>query len=372
MNTDLLDEELRRIDRTALLERARNATPDQVAAVLAKPTIEIDDLPILLSEASDQFLDLMASRSQAISLQRFGRTIQLYVPLYLSNYCSNDCSYCGYAATNKIQRRKISVDEAVAEATVLAEQGFRNLLLVSGEDRRYVTPAFLAEVGSALKKRFPALSMETQPLESVAEYRQCIDAGIDGLTLYQETYDREIYDRIHIKGRKKDFSNRLRCMDYGGEAGMRRLGIGILLGIADMIPDAYALATHGRYLQKKHWKSVLSFSFPRMQPMGTNFSIEHPVSDKELAKLICCFRLLFNDSPIILSTRESPQLRNTLLPCGVTQMSAGSSTEPGGYSEESRAEKSGTQFDIGDERSPAEMAQTITDAGYEPVWKDWQ
>jgi len=372
VNTKQIDEVLKNIDRQSILNKAKNATCEQVATILNKSQIEVEDIPILLSDASDSFLDVMANRSQNISLQRFGRTIQLYVPLYLSNFCSNICSYCGYAANHKINRRKISVAEAVKECQILSKQGFRNLLLVSGEDRKHITPEFLAEVAHALKDNFPALSMETQPFESVAEYQTCVQAGIDGLTIYQETYDRKIYDQIHIKGRKKDFTNRLHCIDHGGKAGMRRLGIGILLGIADMIPDAYALAIHGKYLQQKHWKSVLSFSFPRMQPMGTDFEIKYPVSDKQLAKLICVFRLIFNDSPIVLSTRESSDLRNTLLPCGVTQMSAGSSTEPGGYSEDSKAEKSGAQFDIGDQRSPSEMAKVITDAGYEPVWKDWQ
>lgn len=307
-------------------------------------------------------------RAGVLTRQRFGRTIQLYAPLYLSNECVDTCLYCGFAQTNKIQRKTLTMKEVLQEADFLMAKGFRHLLLVAGEHPKAVSITYLCEVVRALRPQLSSLSIEVAPFEE-NDYREMITAGLDGVVLYQETYQREIYEQVHVGGPKKDFDRRLRLMEEACRAGVRKAGIGILLGLAPWREDVAALIAHARHLQKHFWQTEFAISLPRLKPCASGFLAQHPVSDAELAEIIATIRCALPDVAINLSTREPVALRQRLMEIGVTHMSAGSRTEPGGYL---HPEETGKQFELEDHRSPSQVAASIQLAGMTPVWKDWE
>lgn len=301
------------------------------------------------------------------TVQRFGKTIQLYAPLYLSNECIDTCLYCGFSRPNRIERKTLSVDEVLREADYLIQQGFQHLLLVSGEHPKKVSIAYLSEIAKKLRPKIASLSIEVAPfLEK--EYRALIQAGVDGVVIYQETYNQDIYRQVHLGGPKKDFQQRLKAIEEACHAGLRLAGIGVLLGLAPWREEIPKLISHAKYLMKHYWQTQFTISLPRLKPCASGFRTTHPVSDQELEEIICWIRSALPETGIVLSTREKPALRDRLLKLGITQMSAGSRTEPGGYLQ---PEASGKQFELEDHRSPAEVAAAISKAGYEPVWKDW-
>lgn len=353
----------------AELERAaRSATRDAVDRALTRETPDLFDFAALLSPEADFQLEEIIRRAQSITLRRFGRTIQLYAPLYLSNECVETCTYCSFARPNEIVRRTLTLSEVEDEATWLHRQGFRHVLLVSGEHPRHVSPAYVADVLRLLAPRFPGLSVEVQP-QTEEVYADWVHAGCDGLVVYQETYDREAYAQVHLAGKKKDFDWRLDTPERGARAGMRRLGIGALLGLADWRLEALHLAAHARHLMRRSWRQAVSVSLPRLRPAAFAIAPPHPVSDRDLVRVIGALRLFLPDVGITISTRESASLRDHLIPLGITHMSAGSRTEPGGYTIPHGAEE---QFSIEDTRSPAEVESAIRERGYDPVWKDWE
>jgi 2-iminoacetate synthase len=315
----------------------------------------------------DNFQQLI-EKARALTRQRFGKTIQLYAPLYLSNECIDICSYCGFSRTNKIPRKTLAVGQVVAEADYLIAQGFRHLLLVSGEHPTHVSPDYLEEIIQVLKPRLASLSIETAPFKEEV-YRRLIEAGLDGVVIYQETYDPEVYASVHLAGPKKGYDRRLESPEEAAKAGIRRLGMGILLGLADWQKDAASLIAHVRSLRKKYWQTEITVSLPRLRPCISDFAPPHPVSDREFVELIAAIRLTLPEVRIVLSTRESPSLRDFLIGIGVTEMSAGSKTEPGGYLNPEGTLK---QFEIEDCRPAADVAAMIAKKGYEPVWKDWE
>ena len=328
----------------------------------------IERLIALLSPAADHFLEQMAQVGRQLTIRRFGRTIQLYVPLYVSNYCINSCRYCGYSSSAGGDCTRLTIEEALAEADIIAGEGFRHILIVSGEDPGFVTVDYLAELAAGLRKRFSSISVEIYPLDR-EQYRRLFEAGIDGVTLYQETYDRSVYARCHPSGPKSDYDRRLETHDLAGSAGMRRMGIGVLLGLGDWRLETLALAEHADYLMKKYWRSQVSFSFPRLRPArGMQAEFGHLVGDRDMVKMMLALRLCFADAGIVLSTRESASLRDNLIRLCVTQISAGSKTSPGGYGGHIQSTR---QFEIDDERTAAEVAAMIDAAGFQPVWKDW-
>jgi len=325
-------------------------------------------LMAFISPAGENYLEEMAQAARQLTAQRFGRTIQLYAPLYLSNYCINSCVYCGYNRMSGFTRTRLTLDEATAEADIIASEGFRHILLVSGEDPDYVTVEYLIELARRLRTRFSSISIEIYPM-SQPQYRKLFEAGIDGVTLYQETYNRSIYAECHPVGPKSDYNNRLNVHDRTAEAGMRRLGLGVLLGIADWRVETIGLAEHAAYLMKKYWRSQVSFSFPRLRPaLNVSRRFEHLVNDRNIVQMMLALRLCFADAGIVLSTRESAALRDNLVKLCVTRMSAGSKTNPGGYSGRTETAE---QFVIDDKRSPGEIAEMIKSSGSEAVWKDW-
>ena len=359
---DLLATDLRHLRE--VVERAK---PADVERVLRARRRTLADFAVLLSTAAAERLEDMAGRAQATTVRRFGRTVRLFAPLYLSNECVSTCTYCGFSAGNDIARRTLSPDEVLAEARELRARGFRHLLLVSGEHARIVSKDYLVECVRLLAPDIPSISVEVQVWDAET-YRRLVDAGCEGLVVYQETYDRDTYESVHLKGKKRNYDWRLAALDRGAEAGMRRLGLGALLGLhPDWRLEAIAMAVHAHALMRRWWRCEVSASVPRLRPAAGGFEPAVPVGDRELVQLLCALRLFLPDLGLSLSTRESPALRDALLRLGVTQMSAGSHTEPGGYAEATNAEP---QFEVSDTRSPDAVADHLRAAGYDPVWID--
>lgn len=344
----------------------------------------------LLAPLSDPAFEDLARQSRARTLQNFGRTMRLFAPLYLSNECINNCRYCGFSRDNPILRVTLGLEEVIREARHLAAQGFRQILLVAGEHPKFVSGNYLADCVRALAPEFSSIAIEVGPMER-AEYEPVVAAGAEALVVYQETYDRQIYHEMHTSGPKRDFNWRLDCPERGYDAGFRRLGIGALFGLAPWREEAVALAAHVEYLLKRCWQAQISVSLPRLRPAAGGFQPAFAMSDRDLAQLVCALRLSFPQLGIVLSTRERASLRDALIPLGITMMSAGSHTEPGGYTRQGSANLHHTvrgkivapefengldriatgQFEISDERSPAEIAAQLRGRGFEPVWKDW-
>lgn len=360
-------EELSRLDWDVLGREIRERTDEDVERALGKRLCTVEDLVSLLSPAAEAHLESMAQQAHTLTQQRFGKVISLFAPVYLSNECTNPCVYCGFNVGHAVERLTLSVDEAAREADCLHGLGFRHILLVSGEAPRVVTEPYLVEVARRLRPSFSSISIEIYPL-SADSYRALAAEGVDGLVIYQETYNETAYRSFHPGGRKRDFRWRLETPERGGKAGLRRIGIGALLGLDDWRIEAYCLALHARYLLRRFWKSHITISFPRLRPAAGGFQPPRPVSDGNLVQMLTALRLFLPDVGFTLSTRESATLRDHLIPLGITSMSAGSRTEPGGYAHGTDAE---AQFQVADERSPADVAGVIRQKGYEPVWKDW-
>jgi len=344
----------------------------------------------LLESKGTSELEAMARDAERLTRQNFGRTMRLFAPLYLSNECVNVCKYCGFSRDNPILRVTLTVDQVETEARHLAAQGFRSVLLVAGEHPKLVSSDYLAQCVARLGGFIPSLSLEVGPMETV-DYVPVVQAGAEGLVVYQETYDRTAYAELHTAGPKKDFDWRLDCPERAYAAGFRRLGIGALFGLAPWQEEALHLAAHVDHLLRHCWKASVTVSLPRLRPAAGQFAPSHDFGDRAMVQTILALRLCFPQVGIVLSTREAPALRDRLVRLGVTMMSAGSHTEPGGYTgagEESLHQTTRgkavpviasegehlvatEQFAIADERSPAEVSARLRELGLEPVWKDW-
>lgn len=357
---------LNSIDHDVLHRRIYSATAADVERVLNRQHCTPDDFPVLISPAAAGCIEHMAERARRITILRFGRTVRLYAPLYISNECVNACAYCGFNARNPMERTTLRLDEVLAEAAVLHRQGFRHLLLVSGEHRRHVPVDFIGDIASTLREKFAALSIEVYPMDE-DEYAFLAQRGITGIAVYQETYDRARYARLH-HGPKADFSYRLATPERAARAGFRELGIGALLGLSDHRMDTALVAVHAAHLMKAYWQSRVSISFPRIRRAAGNFSPAETVTDRQLAQAIFALRMVLPDADLVISTRESRQFRDGMAGLAVTRMSAGSRTNPGGYA---LAENALEQFSVDDQRSAAEIAAMLECKGLEPVWKDF-
>jgi len=352
-------------------QQLEKISSNDVERALSGPTgtYSFDKLLALISPAAEHYLELMAQSAHQLTIRRFGPTIRLYAPLYLSNYCSNSCSYCGFNKENKSERTRLTIDQALEEANIIASEGFRDILLVSSEDKQFISVDYLVELAGKLRDKFASISIEIYQLSS-GEYAQLFTAGIEGVTLYQETYERQAYKYYHPSGPKSDYDYRLETPDNIAAASMREVGLGVLLGLTDWRIETLALAEHAHYLIKRYWQSHVSFSFPRLRPameVGSS-QFNYLLSDKNLVQMITALRLCFADAGLVLSTREGAQLRDRMVKLGITKLSAGSKTNPGGYSGHNKAIE---QFEIDDNRSPAQVAAMIKQQGFEPVWKDW-
>ena len=318
--------------------------------------------------AGIEYLEEMAQLAHKLTMQRFGKVIRLFAPMYLSNECTNVCDYCGFSLGNKIPRKTLSIAEILKETAALRSQGFEHVLLVTGESANKVSTDYLFKAITVLNEYFSNVSMEVQPLDQ-SDYQHLIKAGLHAVLVYQETYDRKSYAKHHIKGKKTNFNWRLETADRLGRAGINKIGLGCLYGLTeDWRTDSFFAALHLDYLEKKYWQTSFSMSFPRIRPYEGEMSPLVDLQNRDLVQLLCAFRIFNHELELSLSTRESPALREQLLPIGITTMSAGSKTNPGGYSV---SDDSLEQFSISDERSPVEVAQMLRLKGYEPVWKDW-
>lgn len=369
------------------------AFSDVFPDLLKRPTPLMRRFVRMLDETSGGPLEPLARLSQQATRRHFGRTMRLFAPLYLSNECVNNCSYCGFSRDAGILRTTLSVEQVVREARHLHALGFRNLLLVAGEHPKFVSEGYLQDCLDALKSFIPTLAIEVGPMED-DQYAEIVAHGAEGLIVYQETYHRETYQKLHTAGPKKNFDWRLDCPERAYAGGFRRIGIGALFGLADWRNEALALCAHLEYLYKHCWKAQLTVAFPRMRPYAGNYEYTPDpalfLPDKAFVRLIAVFRVLFPQVGIVVSTREPAALRDAIAPLGVTHMSAGARTEPGGYTgagaddlhltvmgrrvelgEKSGCEKATEQFQIHDTRSAAEVAAMLRGLNLDPVWKDW-
>ncbi len=339
-----------------------------VIRALNKDRLRPEDLLALLSPAAGNMLEDLARRAAQVTLRQFGRAVQLFTPLYVSDFCVNRCLYCGFNAAQAGPRRQLSLDEVRAEAEALAATDLKQVLLLTGDARHKATLEYLEGCLGVLRGYFPSLILEIYAL-TTQEYVRLIAAGAEGLTIYQETYDQDRYARLHPSGPKRDYAFRLDAPERGCAAGMRWVNVSALYGLGDWRLDAFWTAMHARWLQDRYPGTEIGLSLPRMRPHAGGWQPDEPVSDRVLTQILLAQRLYLPRAGITLSTRESPTMRENLLPLGVTRLSAGVSTSVGGHG----ATKTGTpQFEVADNRSVAEIAAMLRGRGFQPVFKDWQ
>jgi 2-iminoacetate synthase len=349
-------------ERTSIYGKNKN----DVECALETQSPDIEDFKALVSPAAEPYIEKMALKSRELTLKRFGKTIQLYVPVYLSNICENACVYCGFNCKNTIKRKVLNETEILREIEVIKSYGYEHILLVTGESKM-VGFDYLKNAIRLIKPHFSLVSIEVQPLEE-GEYKELVDMGLHTVYLYQETYHKNNYKLYHPSGKKSDFYHRLDTYERMGRAGVYKMGLGALLGLEDWRTEAFFIALHLKYLQRTYWKTKFSVSLPRLRPHQGQFNPNVNITDKELIQLLCAYRLFDEDVELSLSTRERQELRDNALPLGVTSLSAGSRTEPGGYANPSSSLK---QFETSDNRPPKEIMEMIKQKGYEAVWKDW-
>ncbi len=354
-------------DWNSIQEKIYASTTDDVKRVLQKDRHQLEDFLVLLSPAAEASLEPMAQLAQSITQRRFGKTIQLYAPLYLSNECQNICTYCGFSMDNKLKRKTLSDSELMMEAMALKAMGLQHVLLVSGEANKIVGVDYFQNAIRLLKPHFSQISIEVQPLEQ-DEYELMQQAGVHTVLVYQETYHQEVYKAYHPKGKKSNFDYRLDTPDRIGKAGIHKIGLGVLLGLEDWRTDSFFNASHINYLQKQYWRTKYSVSFPRLRPAEGIIEPNFVMEDRHLLQLICAYRIWNPDLEISISTRESEHFRNHIIPLGVTTMSAASKTNPGGYVVDPQSLE---QFEISDERSMETIIDLIRSSGYDPIMKDW-
>ncbi|MBW3698600.1 2-iminoacetate synthase ThiH [Vibrio sp. T187] len=342
-------------------------TSVDVERALAKSKRDLEDFKALISPAAEPYLEQMAQQSLALTRQRFGNTISLYIPLYLSNLCANACTYCGFSMENRIKRRTLNESEIEAEIAAIKKMKFDSVLLVTGEHETKVGMKYFRQALPVIKKQFNYLAMEVQPLDQ-QDYAELKTLGLDAVMVYQETYHPSTYAEHHLRGNKTDFEYRLETPDRLAKAGIDKIGIGALIGLEEWRTDCFYVAAHLDYLERKYWQTRYSISFPRLRPCEGGLQPKSIMSDKQLVQLICAYRLLNPEVELSLSTRESATFRDNVLPLGVTSMSAASKTQPGGYALE---EQELEQFEISDERSASLVEAMIRQRGFDPVWKDW-
>lgn len=355
------------LDRLAAWS-ASGATEADVDRALRAPHPDLTDVAAMLSPVALAQLERLAMASSALTVRRFGRTMHLFAPLYLSNECVSECTYCGFRVGNRdIVRRTLDPGEVAAEARYLAHLGFRHVLLVAGEHPKHVSPGYIGECIEAAAAQLPHVSIEVQAFDEDT-YRGFVQRGCDGVVLYQETYDRRVYPEVHRKGNKRFYDWRLGAPERAARAGVRRIGIGALLGLnPDWRWEVLALAAHASYLRRATWRTDVTLALPRLEPAAGLDVVPRVLTDAEFTQAICALRLAQPDAGIVLSTREPPALRDGLARLGITHMSAGSKTEPGGYGDPGAAEP---QFAISDERGVPDVAAMLAGLGYDPVWKD--
>lgn len=362
-------EEIKQYDWDELTSQLYDKTSQDVEVALTKSRRDIHDFMALISPAAAPYLEQMALLSRNYTQQRFGNVMQMYIPLYLTNSCINHCIYCGFNHTNRIHRIILSDEQIMQEVEAIKKIGdFQHILLVTGENPHDAGVDYIENAIRLVKPHFSSIAIEVQPLKR-EEYKQLIDAGLNEVYCYQETYHKERYKLYHPKGMKSKFDWRLDTFDRLGQAGVHKMGLGILIGLEDWRTDATMMAIHLRYLQKKYWQTRYSISFPRMRPyVGDGFQPNVVMTDRELAQLIFAYRIFDHEIEIALSTREDREFRDHMMTLGITAISAGSKTDPGGYAVFHTELE---QFAVNDDRTPDEVLKVVKEQGYETVWKNW-
>lgn len=345
-----------------------NVTDYDVLRSLDKDRLDEYDLLNLLSKTAVKHLEKMAKKAHELSIQYFGKTVCLYTPMYIANYCINQCVYCSYNIGSGIKRKKLTIDEIKAEGDCISKDGFKHLLILTGESNFHSSVEYIGEAVDVLKGKFPSIGIEVYPME-VDEYKYIVDKGVDGLTVYQETYDEDVYKKVHIKGPKADYKFRLDAPERGAKAGMRNISIGALLGLNEFRRETFFTILHGKYLKKKYPYLELCYSAPRMRPFkGCYEDIVH-ISDVDLVQVMLCMRLFDPHAGINLSTRENIDMRKNLIPLGVTKLSAGVSTDVGGHSQ---CEHDTAQFKTNEDSEVKDVVSMLKSIGYQHVFKDWE
>ncbi len=342
-------------------------TAEDVKRALASSQPTLEDFKALVSPAADGYLEQLAQKSRDLTLQRFGNTMQLFAPMYLSNECQNICTYCGFSLDNKIRRKTLSNFEIEREIAAISKMGFKHVLLVTGEANRTVGVDYIKAAIQRIRPHFDNVSMEVQPMDE-EDYKELVPEGLHAVLVYQETYHKEDYKKHHPKGKKSNFYYRLDTPDRLGRAGVHKIGLGALYGLEDWRVDSFFVALHLQYLERTYWKTKYTISFPRLRPFSGGLEPKVEMTDRNLVQLIGAYRLFNQEVELSLSTRESEHFRNHALKLGVTSMSAGSKTNPGGYDVEPQSLE---QFEISDERTPEQIQELLSKQGYETVWKDW-
>ena len=343
---------------------------DDVDRALAADYCGVNDFLALLSFAAQTQLEQMAISARDLTLRHFGRTIQIYTPLYLSDYCENRCTYCSFSVRNAFPRRKLGLDEVDREGAAIAATGLRHILILTGESRKQSPVEYIGDCVSVLKKYFHSIAIEIYPLTE-SEYAWLIDRGVDGLTLYQETYNESVYQKIHPAGPKRDYRFRLDAPERAATCHIRQINIGALIGLADWRKEAFALGRHARYLMDRFPDTEIGISLPRLRPSAGSIVHACGVQDEHLVQALLALRLFLPRLGISLSTRESETFRDHLIPLGITRLSAGSVTSVGGHTTLTGPKKTLPQFEIADHRSIGQMTETIRARGYDPVLSDW-
>lgn len=365
---EMFSEELEKYSWDDITRQIASKTKTDVEIALGKERLTIDDFMALISPAAAGYLEPMARLSRKYTQERFGKTISMYVPLYITNSCTNFCVYCGFNHNNPIERIILNDEEIVNECKAIRKLGpFENLLIVTGENPAKAGVDYIENALRLARPYFNNLTIEVMPLKS-EDYYRLTQSGLNGVVCFQETYHKERYKVYHPKGMKSIFEWRLNGYDRMGQAGVHKIGMGVLIGLEDWRTDVTMMAIHLQYLRKHYWKTKYSVNFPRMRPSEGHFQPNIVMSDKELAQLTFAYRIFDHDVDISFSTREAPYFRNHIATLGATSMSAGSKTEPGGYYTYPQALE---QFAVSDERTPAEVEADIKKIGYEVVWKDW-
>ncbi|MFA5199908.1 MAG: 2-iminoacetate synthase ThiH [Candidatus Omnitrophota bacterium] len=344
----------------------RSDSSVSIQSVLEKDRLDLGHFIYLLSPQTENFLESMARKAQAITRNNFGNTVQLYTPMYLSNYCDNSCTYCGFNFNNNIERRKLNLEEVNREAQYIYSLGLKHILILTGESRGESSVSYIKDCVRILKKYFSSISIEVYPL-TVNEYTQLVNEGVDGLTIYQEVYDDSLYAKMHVYGPKKDYKFRIDAPERGAEAGMRSISIGTLLGLGEWRKEVFILGLHAKYLQDKFPEAEIAISVPRIQPQISGFKPVSSVSDRNIAQTILALRIFLPRLGISLSTRENPEFREGLIPLGITKISAASTTAVGGHTIAGNT----SQFEIQDRRNVDEIKIMLESKGYQPVFKDW-
>jgi len=362
---------LKEYETLDLDDRLAAATADDVRRALDRTTPAFDDFLTLMSPAASSLLEEMARKASRLTAQHFGRTISLFTPLYLSSFCTNHCVYCGFNSTNRIHRSMLTLDEVDAEGAAIAATGLKNLLILTGDAPAKAGVDYLEACTKVLRKHFPSVSIEVYAMTE-AEYARLVKAGVDGMTMFQETYDEELYPTLHPKGPKSDFRFRLDAPERCCRAGMRVVNIGALLGLGDWHRDALMTGLHARYLMDRYPGTDIAVSLPRMRPHAGSWQPASIVGDRDMVQFLMALRLFLPRLGVTISTRESAEFRENILPLGVTKMSAGVSTAVGGHTGGTTDEEDVGQFEISDGRSVDEMCAMLRAHGFQPVFKDWQ